>query len=612
MTGERREVLARISTARARAGTISRPPALHIQRDHAMIGSRADTPKSRGYQEARRRRVLGIGAGREGLEWLVTRVLAVLLPVSLLVGSLAGLETLRSFNDARENRNAGKVINGHVVSVGVAAMIDQRLDKNEPYVVILGNSLSNTDLAPNLLAARLGIPTNKVQKFSIPNSMGAHWYAIVKNRIYANGHQPAIVLILSDLQSLLALAPRSEASYLNLAIQLGADEPVIDAKLGHRFYYLERVRENRGRVRDLALLGVRNRMVDLLVHHTLVPTDPKKIERTLADVFDASRVDMRLHSNALPIFNTQNAKDLLPFDPSELPTPEDSFLADMSELVQQNGGHLVVLRPPMSPIMPDDVGDVVFPEHVQGVYDLLDRTDGTFLDLRDVDMDVTHFQNPDHMNAEGARRFTEIVAELLVDVGGGGPPSAELLKTVGLVDGRYASLPLDVAFRGPPPPLIRADRSFGKGRGRTLVFQTDAYGFLNDAATGLVSPHATRCSPLRVLEDGVLLPHPNESCDDVQKQGRGRMCHTPDKVFFTASDGSNPFETGRDYRLALDPMRTCDGGLWAYPGDTARVTARAYDRKGPGVPNVVIEVENRSDRFLLLTSMLLGNGGWGG
>lgn len=617
-----------------------------------------------------------LGRGRERARWLA-RILAIAVPLSIVAGSLLVLasERFQSFADAREDRNAGKVINGRVVSsTGVAATIDAKLDKYEPQVVILGNSLSNTDLNPGLLADGLDIPANKVQKFSIPNSMAAHWYAIVKNRIYGNGHAPRIVLILSDLQSLLALSPRSEASYLNLAVQLGPDEPVIDEKLGQRNYYLEKVRENRGRLRDLALLGVRNRMVDLLVHHTLTPTNPKDIERALSEVFDASRVDMRLHSNALPIFNAQNSKDLLPFDPHELPMPQDSFLAEMARLVQENGGHLVYLRPPMSPIMPEGVGDIVLPEHEKGVYELMDQYGGTFLDLREVEMDVTHFQNPDHMNAEGARRFTRIVTELLSDVGGGGPPTAELLKTVGLVKGRYAALPLDVAFKEPPPPLSRVDRTFSKGRGRTLYFPAETWSFLNDQATGLVSPHATRCSPLRVLEDGAPLPHPNESCDDVLKQGRGRTCHTPDKVFFTTPDGTNPYLTDREYRLVLDPMRTCDGGLWLYPGDRVRLTARAYDlaalrrgaatltaiaadmgavraevldprvdirvraggepraevavtipdltttgvlvrldpRVGPNERFVQIELENRSDRYLLLTSLLLANRGSGG
>lgn len=595
--------------------------------------------------------------------------LAVIVPILVVAGSIAGLEKFRSFNDAREIRNAGKTLNGRVVKVGVAEMIENKLDKFEPEVVILGNSLSNTDLNLQLLADGLGIPPNKVQKFSIPNSMAAHWYAMVKNRIYANGHQPRIVLILSDLQSLLALAPRSEASHLNLSVQLTEHEPVIDAKLGSRSYYLERVRENRGKMRDMALVGIRNWMVDLLALRPPGETKPGLIEKSLERVFDASRVDMRLHSNAMPIMNTQNQKDLLPFDPSTLPMPQDSFLAEIAKLVQQNDGHLVYLRPPMSPIMPDEVGDIVPEAQEAAVYDVMDQYGGTFLDLREVEMDVTHFQNPDHMNAEGARRFTTIVNELLADVGG--TRSAELLKTVGLVEGRYAHLPLAVRFKVPPPPVGKTDRAFSKGRAKLLFFQTETLGFLNDASTALLSPHATRCSPLRVLEDGAPLPHPNESCDDVQKQGLGRTCHTPEKVFFTTSDDTNPYITERDYRLALDPLRTCDGGLWLYPGDQARLEARPYDlrglRRGAGaltvraadlgsprpdaVPDQVrirvkagnqiradvtvsladltttgvwlkleprvsatavaltVEIDNPSERYLLLTSLLLGEAG---
>ena len=230
------------------------------------------------------------------------------------------------------------MINGRVAEGGVIRVIERKLEVGDPEVVILGNSLSNTDIQPGLLARRLGVGKTRVQKFSIPSSMGAHWYAILKNRVYANGHQPKVVVILSDLQSLLALAPRSEASHLNLSVHLGERELVIDELLGKRNYYLERVRENRGKLREMALESARNAMVDLLVNRTFIPTDERQIENALERVFDSSHTDMRLHNAVIPIFNSDTESTLIAFDPKELPKPEDSFLPRIAQLVQQNGG----------------------------------------------------------------------------------------------------------------------------------------------------------------------------------------------------------------------------------------------------------------------------------
>lgn len=600
---------------------------------------------------------------------LVSLLLAVLLPIIIVLGTLDALERFRTFADKREDKNAGKVINGRVFEGGVVRMIENKLDQTNPEIVILGNSLSNTDIQPPLLARRLGLNKNKVQKFSVPNSMGAHWYAILKNRVYANGHQPKLVILLSDLQSLLALSPRSEASYLNLSVQLEEEEPVVDAMLGKRFYYLERVRENRGKLRDKAMIAARNLMINALVYRSVQGGNDKAIEKALSEVFDTSRTDMKLFSNVIPIFNTQNDRDLLPFDPMTLPSPGESFLPHIAALVQQNNGTLIILRPPMSPLLPKGIGDIVRKSSEKEVGPLVSSYGGVYLDMRRVPMDHSHFQNQDHMNNEGARRFTEILSELMQDLSLLRPqrPRVDLLKSIALVEGKLTNLDLSVTFRNKPPELPRSDRIFIKGRGRLLYFPVEALDFLADATTVDLTAHASRCSPLRVIEDSAPLPYPNVGCEEVMKHGYGRTCHAPDKLFFTTSDDSNPYSTGRLYEIALDEMRSCDAALWLYPGDRVRINARqgdfaamprgantlsllAYDRgssrKGgesqlivrvragnqlraeqaipvsrlgeaidlplspkiaSGAQSVAVEMHNSSDRFLLLTSLLFEN-----
>lgn len=515
--------------------------------------------------------------------WLAV-LLAVVLPIAVVAGGLAGLESFRTFADKRETRNVCKVINGKVVREqgGAPKAIERTLERTSPEIIILGNSLSNTDLVPQLLANSLGMGKQKVQKFSIPNSIAAHWYVILKNRVYANGHRPKIVVILSDLQSALALAPRSEASHLNLTCQLGRSERVVDDKLGARNYYLERVRENRGTVREGAMTAARNALVDLLYHHTLVPTDDREIEKSLERVFDDEKTDMWLHNQVIPIMqgDTLALGQLLAFDPAELPDPKDSFLPEIVKLVTKNEGHVVFVRPPMSPqLAAQGLGDIVDVRKEQKVHKVVDRLGGTYLDLRTVPMDNSHFKNRDHMNPEGARRFTQMVAELLDDLrnqGGNRPAEADLLKSIGLVGGRFENLVPDIVYRGAPPEVPRPKREFYRGRGRLAYFATESFGFLSDPSTVDVTPHASRCSPLRVVEDGVALPEPNVGCDEVLRFGAGRACHAPERLYFATPDGTDPFENGREYMLALDPERLCDASRWLYPGDHLRLTVDPF------------------------------------
>ncbi len=504
---------------------------------------------------------------------IVALVLALALPVVIVAGAVAALESFRANGDARETRNAGKVINGRVVQGGVVQVIERKLAETEPDVIILGNSLSNTDILPAVLAARLGIHKSKVQRFSVPNSIGAHWYAILKNRVYANGHTPSIIIILSDMQSALAVAPRSEASQQNLRVQLNKREKVIHRKIGEPNYILERVRENRTKVRDRMLKSARNTMVDLLVNRSITPTPPKKTEAALDRVFDASKTDMRLHGDVIPTFGTTDSLSIA-FDPESLPIPRESFLPEITRLVAQHDGHVVYLRPPMSPLLPANVGDLVLPETEDKVIKLVDRMDGTYLDMRGLRMDDGHFHNIDHMNPEGARRFTEVTAVAMADLGvwkRPGVPLLDLLRPIDFNDGALVYRDSIIEPRRDPPTVPRNVRPIELGRKNLPFMAADALAALADEPLVRASPFASRCSPIRVLEDGIALPMHNMTCEEVVKHRKGRTCHTTERIYFTPRDDSDPLTNGRTYKLVLDADRHCEGAVWMYPDDHIRV-----------------------------------------
>ena len=49
-----------------------------------------------------------------GVRW-ASYAMTVIMPLLVIAAGLAGLESFRTASDNRENRNAGKVINGKVV-----------------------------------------------------------------------------------------------------------------------------------------------------------------------------------------------------------------------------------------------------------------------------------------------------------------------------------------------------------------------------------------------------------------------------------------------------------------------------------------------------------------
>ncbi|NCG18163.1 MAG: hypothetical protein GWP91_04015, partial [Rhodobacterales bacterium] len=102
-------------------------------------------------------------------------------------------------------------------------------------------------------------------------------------------------------------------------------------------------------------------------------------------------------------------------------------------------------------------------------------------------------------------------------------------------------------------------------------FETKSFDAVADGITAEFTPFASRCSPMRVTEDGQILPKNNVSCNEVYIRKNGRVCHREGHIFFSASDRTNPLENGRNYVLTLDPERRCEGALWLYPGDEVLV-----------------------------------------
>lgn len=512
----------------------------------------------------------------------VPLALAVLAPLCVLAAGLGVLERVRTADDRTQEHNVGSVLNGRHVHEPLLDAIDAVLDRAEPQVVLLGNSIANTDFVAQVYARETGIPVGRIARLSVPNTMAAHWYAILENRVYARGHAPRQVLIVSDLQSLLATTPRSEASHVALTLQMGADEPVIEGKLGKNWWALERVRENRTVFRDRLMNGLRNRIVDLLVHHTLVPQEARPTEEALARVFSDERVDHRLHKRVLPVFNVTEPFAVT-FEPDELSPVGEGFVPDLEALVGGHGGQLVFVRPPMSPRLPAGYGDVVPDDLAAAVPGAFAARGHVYLDLRAIPMQASHFQNLDHMNEEGARRFTWVLTDALREAGVGAPPDPglDLLRSFSLRDGVLVPREVTATFATPPPNVPGGRQPFARGRNGTGWFAAGQFPGLADVATLPVSPHGARCSPLRVVEsEATELGPANVLCEEVFRLGHGRTCHAADRVWFSASDATDPWDNGRGYTLVLDPERRCPESRWTYPREVALVHVPADEAEG--------------------------------
>jgi len=624
---------------------------------------------------------------------------------------------LYNFNDADERQaieNAGAVVNARVAKGDAAQAMDWILAQHDPQVVLIGPSYANTDVRPDIIAARLKIPRNDIALLSIPNSVGAHWYAVMKNRVFEAGYDPKLIVIVSGLQSMLLNTPLTESSYVNLRVHLTDEEdPEITKRVRNDTrLQIARLREKRGQVR-LAVTG----LLRDLPARAILGRKPWETRKALDRVFDDALVDMSLHTEGTPIAINREERS---YDETMLPTPDESFMPVITKLVQDNGARMVWVRPPMSPDIPADMEDIVVDGTQERAIAMLHEVGASFLDMRGLPMSRDMFKNEDHMNKEGSRRFSEALGKALWDLDalreGAAADTVEPLKpsAIGLV-GEHGELPepesawpgtgewvhpgttLEIRFaegwspvRGPflvevvaeqltgvegtptmtvagtpialtvsdpnsqwriwkgramprvpteaftialtvpeGGPFVRlSGLSIGERTGRSFIigdeaavdgaraelfgvfelvdgvmvdktihpdflnavggvpganrdvldapgkmarYDTHKWNFLSDEVLIGETNFGSRCSPLRVTDRDVQLPFPNVPCVEVQRKGKGRACHTPDSIYFTAADGTDPYRNGRKYRMVLDDGRKCDGAVWLYPKDHFKV-----------------------------------------
>jgi len=337
--------------------------------------------------------------------------MAVLLPLGVL---LAGLHQVQDFADQKEaeaRRHAGHVINGDRVHQPADVEIRALLDERSPRVLILGNSLVNNAIDASQLARALDMPESEILMLSIPGSISAHWYAILKNHVYGQGHQPTLVMIVGSLQSLLDAVPTSTAMRENLDVHLGDHEPLLMRKAYPSQlsgFWLHRFRANRGKVRNVLMENTRGLTVGTLWHD---PTDPRPVlhqgysraEIAHARVFAHTQLDF----SVLDVHPLGGGGENLDVD--RLPHPSEGFVPNLAQLTKRHGSKFLFIRTPLSPHVSPQSADVV-PEGWEALTaEILASGGGKMLDLGDMELGALAYKDPVHMRASGRARFTKIV-----------------------------------------------------------------------------------------------------------------------------------------------------------------------------------------------------------
>lgn len=527
-----------------------------------------------------------------------------------------------------------------------AARLDAILAETEPTVVILGNSTARLGVDTEIVRVALGADDVTVANLAVDHSTAPTWYAILKNRVFANGHRPRLVL-LPTIHPLLATTGTA-GNDLILTTQMGPVEPLIlqktfgaDAGLP----LLARAEHTRDRDRERLFTLLRNAGAGLLADEQASVATPgsNAVEAALSKVFSTEgALDLTQTRRMLPVVEEEEAADAR----TTLSDIRAGYTADLAELAREHAARLVVV---LLPVPTDTSWRPPDAQHLHDLLSLLNEQGAGWLDLSHLEgFDDGHFIDRVHLNARGRERLSRALGERLREMN---PLGTEPLPAAVL-----PFLPTRIERSGSPRSLPAAVAT--PVRGTTCRYTVP---MPPDAPVGDDSLHragiAGFASPFQVQVDGQPLTHLREwqrlpdTCEGLF-QPTGREIHfTPPVRPATDAPPRVTLSLSEDL-----PATTPDGRRlwWVYPGTTVqftfdqawdasrgslvvRVTGRRFGHgpaptvsvgDGPlvplegsaqqvqatvpsaaGIPPWTIAVRSPPDGpFLLLTSVALGEG----
>lgn len=406
-----------------------------------------------------------------------------------------------------------------------------------PEVVLLGNSLVDMGVDRKQLAGALGLPAERVVSQIVPGSRVAAWYAVLKNRVYANGHRPRLVVVGATVAWLLDPSLQTALDRQKLSDQLGPEEPVIQEKLfgqGGGWAPWQRVQARRAPVRTRLLNGVRDGVLDRLFPEV-------DGEAALASVFAAEAVsDRGEERRVIPVVEVERKPRRT--KAAEL-RPEEGLVADLVRLAGEQGTRLVFVR---MPVPPDRVVDQdVDPEHHRALVQLVNEAEhAAWLDLSDLELRQGDFADWIHLGTQGRRKLTAALGTALAE-----------LDT--LEDGALPAAAMPEA----PPSLVRTGGlelgalELKRMDGRACAWMAvprdrDVRGLADNR---LMKDGLTGRSPLQLRENGSLLDYEPKHWTIGADDCNGRFAHVGPGLQFSPRS-AEPIEPG----AALDGQYTAE------------------------------------------------------
>jgi len=303
-----------------------------------------------------------------------------------------------------------------------AKEIDTQLDQRRPEILVLGNSAANRGIDPDQLGELLG---RRAHAVTIAATLAPTWFVVLRDRVYARGLEPDVVIIADTPPGMLAVEPFSENLHAKMLELASAPDPVrarAEADKTPLQRSVSTVSIASSRVRETLIDGLRNGVVGLLFapegEAPLLARGNMTADAAAEAVLQAGGIRAAGPEGALALDLRQH-QDVTAIEHT---SASESFVKDTIDLVEEHGGTLIYVHLPRR----SGVLDEVTFESRANLVDYLNEREVWFVDLSVLPHGEGLFADNNHLLPEGRALLTEILATRIADSGAleGGPFAA--------------------------------------------------------------------------------------------------------------------------------------------------------------------------------------------
>jgi len=295
------------------------------------------------------------------------------------------------------------------------------LAERPPDYLVLGNSLAGDVLVDQLTADLPALGQGTV--LSLGGSPPSVWYLLLKNRVYAGGHEPKLLIVPTTLQALTLVSEQRDLALEHIAAQRSPYEPVIDAKMAGALLWpepVERALSRRVVFREALLDGARDLAAGLFFRDAGTPVLEGGREvaiATLSRLFTDDASDGSLSGRVIPVVQQETK----PRVAAVRHRVADTFLPDLLAIAAEHGTRVVVVRVPVTTWTPNS--KPMDPEVAEEILQTLRDAHAGYIDLSRGILTDADFVDDAHPGRPGKQKLTKALAPQLEAIGalGDGP-----------------------------------------------------------------------------------------------------------------------------------------------------------------------------------------------